>query len=82
MKPFDAVHVSEPGLVVVEVAAGDRETALAAVADMSLWWVTSGPSEVMRVPGEPGVRVRTYAALRAPETGPLSDPPHTIPGWR
>jgi hypothetical protein len=64
MKPFDAVHVSEPGLVVVEVAAGDEETALAAVADMGLWWATSGSSEVWRVPGELGVRVRTYADVR------------------
>lgn len=35
------MHVSEPGLAVVEVAAGDEATALAAVAEL----------------GEPGVRV-------------------------
>ena len=63
MRSFDAVHVSEPGLVVVEVAAGDVQTALAAVADLRLWWATSGPSEAWRVPGEPGVRVRTYASI-------------------
>lgn len=60
------MHASEPGLVVVEVAAGDEETALAAVADMGMWWSTSGPSEVWRVPGEPGVRVRTYANVGSP----------------
>lgn len=64
MRPFDAVHVSEPGLVVVELAAGDEETALAAVAGLGERWATSGPSEVWRVPGEPGVRVRTYAKTR------------------
>lgn len=67
MKAFDAVHVSEPGLVVVEVAAGDEQTALVAMADMGLWWATSGSSEVWRVPGEPRVRVRTYANVRPPE---------------
>lgn len=58
------MHVSEPGLVVVEVAAGDEETALAAVAALGERWVTSGPSEVWREVGEPGVRVRTYAKVR------------------
>lgn len=72
MKPFDAVHVSKPGLVVVEVAAGDEETALAAVAELGVRWATSGPSEAWRVPGEPGVRVRTYASLCEPEPDPLS----------
>ncbi|WP_331723368.1 DUF6207 family protein [Streptomyces atratus] len=66
MRSFDAVHVSEPGLVVVEVAAGDEATALAAVAELGERWATSGPSEVWRVPGEPGVRVRTYAQVRPP----------------
>ncbi|MFB7186941.1 DUF6207 family protein [Streptomyces sp. NPDC056230] len=61
MRSFDAVNASEPGLVVVEVAASDEKTALAAFAELGERWATSGPSEVWRVPGEPGVRVRTYA---------------------
>ncbi|MEE1812698.1 DUF6207 family protein [Streptomyces sp. BE133] len=56
MRSFDAVHVSEPGLVVVEVAAGDEATALAAVAELGERWVTLGPSEVWRV--------RTFAKVR------------------
>ncbi|MEV6165801.1 DUF6207 family protein [Streptomyces sp. NPDC052052] len=48
MRPIDAVHVSEPGLVVVEVVAGDEETALAAVAELGEWWATSGPSAPWR----------------------------------
>ncbi|XNR94936.1 DUF6207 family protein [Streptomyces sp. R-74717] len=46
------------------MAACDEETAPAAVAKMGERWATSGPSEVWRVPGEPGVRVRTYATVR------------------
>ncbi|MFF1916312.1 DUF6207 family protein [Streptomyces sp. NPDC058239] len=49
MRSFDAVYVSEPGLVVVGVAAGDEETALVAVAELGERWATSGPSEVWRV---------------------------------
>ncbi|MEU6016957.1 DUF6207 family protein [Streptomyces sp. NPDC047515] len=66
MTSIDAVHVSEPGLVVVEVVAGNETTALAAVAELGERWATSGPSVPWRVPGEPGVRVRTYANVRAP----------------
>ncbi|MEV0581182.1 DUF6207 family protein [Streptomyces sp. NPDC050392] len=66
MRSFDAVHVSEPGLVVLEVAASDEETALAAVAELGERWATSGSSEVWRELGEPGVRVRTYANVRTP----------------
>lgn len=69
MRPFDAVHVSEPGLVVVEVAASDEATALAAVAELGARWATSGPSEVWREIGEPGVRVRTYANTLAAAGG-------------
>jgi hypothetical protein len=54
---------------VVEVAAGDEQTALAAVAELGERWATSGPSQVWREIGEAGVRVRTYAKLRHPESG-------------
>ncbi|MFJ2627651.1 DUF6207 family protein [Streptomyces sp. NPDC087532] len=66
VKPIDEVHVSEPGLIAVEVVAGDKETALAAVATLGERWATSGPPAPWRVPGEPGVRVRTYVDTRAP----------------
>ncbi|MGW1409466.1 DUF6207 family protein [Streptomyces sp. NPDC002403] len=35
-----------------------------AIAKLGEQWATSGPSEVWREPGEPGVRVRTYAQVR------------------
>lgn len=61
MRPINEKHLSQPGLVVVEVVAGDEQTAVAAVNRLGDWWATSGPSLPWRVPGEPGVRVRTYA---------------------
>ncbi|MET7370313.1 DUF6207 family protein [Streptomyces sp. NPDC005566] len=57
-------HLSEPGLVVVEVVADDEQTAVAAVNELGAHWATSGPSLPWRVPDEPGVRVRTYADTR------------------
>ena len=50
----------------MEVAAGDEETALAAVAELGERWATSRPSEVWRESGGLGVRVRTYAHVGAP----------------
>lgn len=64
MKPFEDLHISEPGLVVIEVAAADENTALAAIEEIGTRWRTSDPSTCWRVPGEPGVRVRTYADTR------------------
>lgn len=64
MKPFEDLHISEPGLVVIEVAAADDGTALAVIEEIGTRWRTSGPSIPWRVPGEPGVRVRTYADTR------------------
>ncbi|MDQ1013234.1 hypothetical protein QFZ82_007719 [Streptomyces sp. V4I23] len=65
MKPFEDLHISEPGLVVIEVAAADETTALAAIEEIGARWRTSGPSTAWRVPGEPGVWVGTYADTRA-----------------
>ncbi|MER6238000.1 DUF6207 family protein [Streptomyces clavifer] len=65
VKPINETHLSEPGLVMVEVVADDEATAVAAVNQLGTWWATSGPSLPWRVPSEPGVRVRTYADTRA-----------------
>jgi len=61
VKPINEKHLSTPGLIAVEVVAGDEATAVAAVNVLGDRWPTSGPSVAWRVPGEPGVRVRTYA---------------------
>nr|WP_251023266.1 DUF6207 family protein [Streptomyces sp. ISL-10] len=34
MKPFEDLHISEPGLIVIEVAAADEPTALAAIEEI------------------------------------------------
>ncbi|MFC8207918.1 DUF6207 family protein [[Kitasatospora] papulosa] len=65
MRPINEKHLSTPGLIAVEVVAGDEATAVAAVNVLGDRWPTSGPSLPWRVPGEPGVRVRTYADTRA-----------------
>jgi hypothetical protein len=50
MKPINELHLTEPGLVVVDVAAADDRTAF---ADRST-----------RAPGQPGVRLRCDLDLR------------------
>ncbi|MFJ9855260.1 DUF6207 family protein [Streptomyces sp. NPDC101150] len=68
-------HLSEPGLVVVDITAADVETATQAVAALGGLWLSSGPSAPWHTPGQPGVTVRAYANLRrAPLTGGSFDP--------
>ncbi|POX55328.1 hypothetical protein C3489_11110 [Streptomyces sp. Ru71] len=66
MKPINEVHVAEPGLVVVEVAAADDETAFAFQEALAARWATATAERTSRVPGEPGVRLRCYLDLRQP----------------
>ncbi|MGR3935298.1 DUF6207 family protein [Streptomyces sp. BRA346] len=66
MDRIDEVHVSEPGLVVVDIAALDEETAGAVMSRLDDLWATSGIGRVRRVAGEPGVRARLYADIRRP----------------
>lgn len=58
--------MSEPGLVVVDIAALDEETAGAVMSRLDDLWATSGIGRVRRVAGEPGVRARLYADIRRP----------------
>ncbi|MFE1409016.1 DUF6207 family protein [Streptomyces sp. NPDC058770] len=39
---IDAQHIDEPGLVVLDIAAADEETAPAVVAGPEQWWAASG----------------------------------------
>ncbi|MFF4935114.1 DUF6207 family protein [Streptomyces griseofuscus] len=66
MNPINEVHVSEPGLVVVDVAAADDTTALAFQQLLADRWATSPAQHTTRVAGEPGVRLRCYLDLRQP----------------
>ncbi|WP_370424359.1 DUF6207 family protein (plasmid) [Streptomyces sp. QH1-20] len=64
MTRIDNVHVSEPGLVVLDVTAHDEATAHAVMTALERRWATSGVGPVRREPGEPGVKARIYADLR------------------
>ncbi|MFJ1551914.1 DUF6207 family protein [Streptomyces sp. NPDC088246] len=69
MTEINELHLSESGLVVLDIAARDEATLMTVMADLQERWATSGISGVQRVPGEPGVRVRVYADVRRPGTG-------------
>ncbi|MEV5842248.1 DUF6207 family protein [Streptomyces sp. NPDC051985] len=58
--------MSEPGLVVVDVAAADDATALAFQQLLADRWATSLAQHTTRDAGEPGVRLRCYLDLRQP----------------
>ncbi|AJC53410.1 DUF6207 family protein [Streptomyces noursei] len=57
-------HVSEPGMVVIDVTAADEATATLAAAELGRLWRSSGPSAPWQTPGQPGVSVRAYLDLR------------------
>ncbi|MFJ2202860.1 DUF6207 family protein [Streptomyces violaceusniger] len=72
MDTIDEVHVSEPGLVVLDITARDEETAAAVMSRLDELWATSGIGPVRRVAGEPGVRgppVRRHPTPRLPRPG-------------
>ncbi|WP_438297636.1 DUF6207 family protein [Streptomyces sp. HUAS TT7] len=68
MEPIDNSHVSEPGLVVLDITAADEATAFAVQSELERWWATSGADTVRREPGALGVKARVYADLRRPGT--------------
>ncbi|MDQ1041966.1 hypothetical protein QFZ76_000202 [Streptomyces sp. V4I2] len=62
--PIQETHVSEPGLLVIDVAARDDETVFAFRDVIAQMWATSTDDRTTRDPGRPGVRLRVYADLR------------------
>ncbi|MGY5118325.1 DUF6207 family protein [Streptomyces sp. 900105755] len=62
--PINEAHVSEPGLVVVDVAAADDATTLAFQQLLADRWATATAQYTTRDAGEPGVRLRCYPDLR------------------
>ncbi|WP_369360493.1 DUF6207 family protein [Streptomyces sp. cg2] len=74
-------HVSEPGMVVIDVTAADEATATLAAAELGRLWRSSGPSAPWHTPGRPGVSVRAYLDLRhRPSSAP--EEVHPLPGRR
>ncbi|MBB4789392.1 DUF6207 family protein [Streptomyces nodosus] len=64
MEPINELHLREPGLVVVDVAAVDDRTALAFQQELASLWATAIADRTTRDPGQPGVRLRCYLDLR------------------
>ncbi|MCX4791629.1 DUF6207 family protein [Streptomyces sp. NBC_01221] len=61
---IDEQHITEPGLVVLDVTAADENTIRAVMDSLQQRWATSGITPVWRAPGEAGVRARVYADIR------------------
>ncbi|MCG8970256.1 DUF6207 family protein [Streptomyces sp. CL12-4] len=70
MEAINDVHVSEPGLVVVDVAAADDETAFAFHAALAARWATTSVERTTRDAGQAGLRC--YLDLRQPLNPPGS----------
>ncbi|MFG2615760.1 DUF6207 family protein [Streptomyces anulatus] len=66
---IDARHVSETGLVVLDITAADEETALAMMDGLQQLWATSGTTPIRRDPAQPGVRARVHADIRRTNPG-------------
>lgn len=64
MDPIDEVHLSEPGLLVIDVAGLDDDTVLAFQKVIGETWATAASASTFRDPGRPGVRLRLYTDLR------------------
>ncbi|MER7057187.1 DUF6207 family protein [Streptomyces sp. NPDC000351] len=81
MDRINETHVSELGLIVVDIAAADDDTALAFQTALADRWATATAGRTTRVPGESGVRLRCYLDLRqelttvvAPAVRPTKEP--------
>ncbi|CAM5325729.1 DUF6207 family protein [Streptomyces chartreusis] len=68
MKPINEVHLAEPGLAVVEIAAADDATAFAVQELLAGRCTVAQADRTTRDPGEPGVRLRCFLDLRQAPT--------------
>ncbi|MEU5289489.1 DUF6207 family protein [Streptomyces sp. CA-278952] len=66
---IDARHVSEPGLVVLDITAADEETALLLMDELQQLWATSGITAIRRDHAQPGVHARVHADTRRTNLG-------------
>ncbi|MFJ9589687.1 DUF6207 family protein [Streptomyces acidicola] len=62
--PIREAHLSEPGLLVIDVAGFDEDTVYAFQAAIARIWGTSTAERTTRDAGQPGVRLRMYTDLR------------------
>ncbi|MFE5923185.1 DUF6207 family protein [Streptomyces sp. NPDC056468] len=82
MDPIDETHLSEPGLLVIDVAGLDDDTVLAFQKVIAGTWATATSESTFREPGQPGVRLRLYADLRLvlAQTSPPHEAWSAVPG--
>ncbi|WP_231626836.1 DUF6207 family protein [Streptomyces apocyni] len=66
MDAVDEIHLSKPGLLVLEFAAADEDTARLALDQLDELWATNRPGRLWRVPGRAG---RALPPLRRPAAG-------------
>ncbi|MEU3491179.1 DUF6207 family protein [Streptomyces massasporeus] len=64
MDPIREAHLSEPGLLVIDVAGFDDDTVLAFQAAIARIWGTSIAERTTWDAGQPGVRLRMYTDFR------------------
>ncbi|MFE7958635.1 DUF6207 family protein [Streptomyces sp. NPDC057413] len=64
MDPIREAHLSEPGLLVIDVAGCDDATVFAFQTAIARLWATSTAERTTRDAGQPGVRLRIYTDLR------------------
>ncbi|MEW2573278.1 DUF6207 family protein [Streptomyces sp. NPDC047070] len=65
MDAIQETHLSEPGLLVLDVAGPDDATVYAFQDAIARTWAAT-VDRTTRDPGQPGVRVRMYVDLRQP----------------
>ncbi|MFJ6861506.1 DUF6207 family protein [Streptomyces werraensis] len=61
MEAINDAHVSEPGLVVVDVATADDATAFAFHSALAVWWATTSVERTTRDAGQAGKAVLAWA---------------------
>ncbi|MER6467002.1 DUF6207 family protein [Streptomyces sp. NPDC001288] len=61
---INEIHVSEPGLIVVDVAAAEDRTAFAFQEVLAEMWAATSKERTTHVPGQPGVRLHCYLDMR------------------
>ncbi|MFE1579271.1 DUF6207 family protein [Streptomyces fradiae] len=69
MEQIDERHISEPGLVVLDITGSDEDTVIAVMKRLEQLWATSGIVSIRRTPGEPGAQARVYADVLRPGIG-------------
>nr|WP_279634676.1 DUF6207 family protein [Streptomyces carpinensis] len=64
MDAINEVFVSEPGLVMVDGAAADDQTAFTFQAALASMWAATSAERTTREPGQPHVRRRCFLDMR------------------